>query len=110
MSTPRLRPRRLDLRTGLVDLSHGAGGRASTQLIDEIFRATFDNTPLNQCNDQAAFDVPAGRMVMSTDGYVISPLFFPGGDIGSLAVHGTHDGHRPCRSRAGPIRQLRPPG
>jgi hydrogenase expression/formation protein HypE len=74
---------------GLVDLSHGAGGRATAQLIDEIFREAFDNPFLNQGNDQAAFDVPAGRMVMSTDGYVIWPLFFPGGDIGSLAVHGT---------------------
>ncbi len=108
MSTPRLRPRRLDLRTGLVDLSHGAGGRASTQLIDEIFRAAFDNTLLNQCNDQAAFDMPGGRMVMSTDGYVISPLFFPGGDIGSLAVHGTINdlamaGARPLHLAAGYI-------
>jgi hydrogenase expression/formation protein HypE len=60
-----------------------------TQLIDEIFREAFDNPLLDQGNDQAAFDVSAGRMVMSTDGYVISPLFFPGGDIGSLAVHGT---------------------
>ncbi len=89
MSTKRLRPRRLDLRTGLVDLSHGAGGRASAQLIEEIFRTAFDNPLLNRGDDQAAFDVPAGGMVMSTDGYVISPLFFPGGDIGSLAVHGT---------------------
>ncbi len=59
------------------------------QLIDEIFRESFDNPFLDRGNDQAAFDVPAGRMVMSTDGYVISPLFFPGGNIGSLAVHGT---------------------
>jgi hydrogenase expression/formation protein HypE len=89
VSTPRLRTRRLDIRNGLIDLSHGAGGRASAQLIDEIFRAAFDNPILNRGDDQAAFDVPAGRMVISTDGYVISPLFFPGGDIGSLAVHGT---------------------
>lgn len=89
MSSPRLRARKLDIRGGLVDLSHGAGGRASAQLIDEIFRTAFDNPLLNQANDQAAFDVQAGRMVMSTDGYVIWPLFFPGGDIGSLAVHGT---------------------
>jgi hydrogenase expression/formation protein HypE len=89
VSSPRLRARKLDIRGGLVDLSHGAGGRASAQLIDEIFREAFDNPFLNQGNDQAAFDVPAGRMVMSTDGYVIWPLFFPGGDIGSLAVHGT---------------------
>jgi hydrogenase expression/formation protein HypE len=108
VSTPRLRPRRLDLRAGLVDLSHGAGGRASAQLIDEIFRAAFDNTLLNRGDDQAAFDVPAGRMVMSTDGYVISPLFFPGGDIGSLAVHGTINdlamaGARPLHMAAGYI-------
>jgi hydrogenase expression/formation protein HypE len=89
VSTPRLRTRRLDIRNGLIDLSHGAGGRASAQLIDEIFRVAFDNPILNRGDDQAAFDVPAGRMVISTDGYVISPLFFPGGDIGSLAVHGT---------------------
>jgi hydrogenase expression/formation protein HypE len=89
VSSPRLRARKLDVRSGLVDLSHGAGGRASTQLIDDIFRPAFDNPLLDQGTDQAAFDVPAGRMVMSTDGYVISPLFFPGGDIGSLAVHGT---------------------
>ena len=89
MNAPRLRARKLDIRGGLVDLSHGAGGRASAQLIDEIFREAFDNPFLNQGNDQAAFDVAAGRMVMSTDGYVIWPLFFPGGDIGSLAVHGT---------------------
>jgi hydrogenase expression/formation protein HypE len=86
---PRLRGRRLDIRRGRVDLSHGAGGRAMAQLIDEIFRPAFDNPFLNQGNDQAVFDVAAGRMVISTDGYVISPLFFPGGDIGSLAVHGT---------------------
>ncbi len=89
MNEPRLRTRRLDIRRGLVDLSHGAGGRAMAQLIDEIFRPAFDNPFLNQGNDQAAFDVPGGRMVMSTDAYVISPLFFPGGDIGSLAVNGT---------------------
>jgi len=89
VSPPRLRARKLDIRNGLVDLSHGAGGRASAQLIDEIFREAFDNPLLNQGNDQAAFDVAAGRMVMSTDGYVIWPLFFPGGDIGSLSVHGT---------------------
>ncbi len=89
MSAPRLRTRGLDIRNARVDLSHGAGGRATAQLIDEIFRPAFANPYLDQGNDQAAFQVAAGRMVMSTDGYVISPLFFPGGDIGSLAVHGT---------------------
>ena len=60
-----------------------------SQLIAEIFHAALDNEWLRRGNDQAAFDVSHGRMVMTTDGYVISPLFFPGGDIGSLAVHGT---------------------
>jgi hydrogenase expression/formation protein HypE len=81
--------RKLDLKNGRVDLSHGAGGRAMAQLIEDIFHNAFDNDWLSACNDQSAFDVPAGRMVMTTDAYVVSPLFFPGGDIGSLAVHGT---------------------
>ncbi|MFL9500506.1 hydrogenase expression/formation protein HypE [Rhodopseudomonas palustris] len=85
----RIRRRKLDLAHGRVDLSHGAGGRAMAHLISEIFHAAFDNPMLRAGNDQAAFDVAAGRMVMTTDGYVVSPLFFPGGDIGSLAVHGT---------------------
>ena len=72
-----------------VDLGHGAGGRAMARLISDIFLDSLDNEYLRQGNDQAAFQVEGGRMVMTTDGYVISPLFFPGGDIGSLAVHGT---------------------
>lgn len=70
-------------------MSYGSGGRAMAQLIDGVFIKHFDNELLRQGNDQAAFDVDAGRMVITTDGHVISPLFFPGGDIGSLAVHGT---------------------
>jgi len=82
--------RKLDLKHGRVDMSHGAGGRAMADLITGIFRAAFANEWLDQGNDQASFPTPAGgRMVMTTDGYVVSPLFFPGGDIGSLAVHGT---------------------
>ncbi|HVY15125.1 MAG TPA: hydrogenase expression/formation protein HypE [Rhodopila sp.] len=81
--------RGLDLRNGRIDLSHGSGGRAMAQLIADIFHAALDNPWLRRGNDQAAFEVAAGRMVMTTDAYVVSPLFFPGGDIGSLAVHGT---------------------
>ena len=81
--------RKPDFKAGRVDLSHGAGGRAMGRLIEDIFHAAFDNAWLRADNDQSAFDVGAGRMVMSTDGYVVSPLFFPGGDIGKLAVHGT---------------------
>ncbi len=79
----------LDLKHGRVDMMHGSGGRAMAQLIDELFAAQFDNEWLNQQNDQAAFDLPPGRVVMATDSHVVSPLFFPGGDIGSLSVHGT---------------------
>ena len=79
----------LDFKHGVVDMTHGGGGRAMAQLVDELFVAAFDNDMLRQRNDQASFAVEAGRMVMTTDGYVISPLFFPGGDIGSLSVHGT---------------------
>ena len=90
MSVARRRfPVRLDVRNGFVDMSHGAGGRAMAQLIDELFVRHFDNDLLRQGNDNASFDVAGGRMVMSVDGHVISPLFFPGGDIGSLAIHGT---------------------
>ena len=81
--------RPLDLRHGRVDMGHGAGGRASAQLVEELFLAAFDNPWLRQGNDQAGFDVGAGRMVMATDAHVVSPLFFPGGDIGCLSVHGT---------------------
>ena len=89
MSAPRLRNRKLDIKSGRVDLSHGSGGRAMAQLISEIFVAHFANDLLAQGNDQAVFPSPPGRLAMTTDGYVVSPLFFPGGNIGSLAVHGT---------------------
>ncbi len=81
--------RPIDFRSGRVDMTHGGGGRATAQLVDELFLRTFDNEWLAQRNDQARFRVPAGRMVVSTDCHVVSPLFFPGGDIGCLSVHGT---------------------
>ncbi len=83
-----LRP--LDIKQGRVDMNHGAGGRAGAQLVEELFARAFDNAALRQGNDGALLDMPAEhRLVMATDGHVISPLFFPGGDIGCLAVHGT---------------------
>ena len=89
MATDRRFPVRLDIRHGTVDLSHGSGGRAMAQLIQDLFQHHLDNELLRQGNDQALFQPPPGRMVISTDGHVIAPIFFPGGDIGSLAVHGT---------------------
>ena len=81
--------RPLDFRNGVVELAHGSGGRAMAQLIDELFARKLSNGWLDQGNDQACIDLPPGRVAVSTDSFVISPLFFPGGDIGSLAVHGT---------------------
>ena len=70
-------------------MAHGGGGRAMGRLIDELFASHFDNPWLAAGNDAAALELPAGRLAMATDSHVVSPLFFPGGDIGSLAVHGT---------------------
>jgi len=72
-----------------IDMTHGSGGRAMAQLIEQLFAKAFDNPALAESNDQARLDAPKGRLAFSTDSFVISPLFFPGGDIGSLAVHGT---------------------
>jgi hydrogenase expression/formation protein HypE len=84
-----LRP--LDFKRGCIEMNHGAGGRVGAQLVDELFARAFDNEFLRQGNDGARLPVvpPGHRLVMATDAHVISPLFFPGGDIGSLAVHGT---------------------
>jgi hydrogenase expression/formation protein HypE len=81
--------RGLDIKNGRVDMSHGSGGRAMAQLIEEMFAAAFDNEFLRQGNDGALLPLAQGRLVMATDAHVVSPLFFPGGDIGCLSVHGT---------------------
>ncbi len=74
---------------GRVDMNHGSGGRATTQLVEELFLRAFDNEWLRPMDDQARCDLPPGRLVVATDAHVVSPLFFPGGDIGGLSVHGT---------------------
>ncbi len=86
--------RPLDLKHGRVDLTHGSGGRAMVQLISELFARHLGNEYLGQGNDGAVLPAPLldgkpARLVMSTDSHVVSPLFFPGGDIGCLSVHGT---------------------
>jgi len=81
--------KRLDLSHGVVEMSHGSGGRAMAQLVEQLFRRHLANPLLDTGNDAAVFSVPPGRLAVSTDAHVISPLFFPGGDIGRLAVHGT---------------------
>lgn len=77
-----------------VQLAHGGGGRRMRQLIEEVFLPAFANPTLLARHDSAVVDVvtdaaPRGRIALTTDGYVVKPLFFPGGDIGRLAVFGT---------------------
>ncbi len=72
-----------------VLLAHGGGGKLMHQLLEKIFAPAFANPILDSCHDSAAFEVPLGRLAFTTDSYVVRPLFFPGGDIGSMAVYGT---------------------
>ncbi len=72
-----------------VQLAHGGGGSLMNQLIEKMFLASFDSAPLKQRHDSAMLDLPRGRIAFTTDSYVIRPLFFPGGDIGKLAIFGT---------------------
>ncbi len=81
--------RALNIKRGHVDLSHGGGGRAMLQLVRELFARHLDNDVLARGDDGAVLPAPGGRLVLTTDSHVVSPLFFPGGDIGCLAVHGT---------------------
>ena len=81
--------RALNIKRGHVDLSHGGGGRAMLQLVRELFARHLGNEYLAQGNDGALLPAPAGRLVLTTDSHVVAPLFFPGGDIGCLSVHGT---------------------
>jgi len=75
--------------TEQIVLGHGSGGKMAADLIAKTFLPAFDNPALRAGDDGAVVDVPAGRIVLSTDSHVVAPLFFPGGDIGHLAVCGT---------------------
>ena len=70
-------------------LDHGSGGLASQQLIAELFLKHLDNKTLHSLEDSAILQNRRGRLAFTTDSYVVDPIFFPGGDIGKLAVHGT---------------------
>jgi hydrogenase expression/formation protein HypE len=72
-----------------VLLAHGGGGRLMRDLIEKMFIAAFDNEALRTRHDSAQLDLARGKFAFTTDSYVVQPLFFPGGDIGSLAIHGT---------------------
>ncbi len=96
------------LATDQVTLSHGAGGRASRDLIESVFLGHLGNPALDPLDDSAVLGISPGtsRLAFSTDSFVVKPLFFPGGDIGKLAVHGTVNdlavsGARPLALSAG---------
>jgi hydrogenase expression/formation protein HypE len=72
-----------------VLMAHGGGGKLMHQLLERVFGAAFANPILDARHDSAQFSVPPGKLAMTTDSYVVRPLFFPGGDIGSMAIHGT---------------------
>jgi hydrogenase expression/formation protein HypE len=72
-----------------IVMGHGAGGRMMADLIEHLFAPAFENEWLAQMGDSTTLELPPGKTAFTTDSFVISPLFFPGGNIGELAVHGT---------------------
>jgi hydrogenase expression/formation protein HypE len=72
-----------------IVLGHGSGGKLSAELIDRIFVSRFRNPTLERMDDQAALEIGGARLAFTTDSFVVTPIFFPGGDIGTLAVNGT---------------------
>jgi hydrogenase expression/formation protein HypE len=72
-----------------IVMGHGGGGKLGNELVEHLFLPAFRNPALENLGDAAVLDLPAGRLAMSTDSFVVQPLFFPGGSIGELAVNGT---------------------
>src|SRR4029453_14632444 len=87
------------LATARVTLAHGAGGRMTQPLIDKVFRPAFANAALDAAHDGAAVSAGGARLAFTTDSYVVRPLFFPGGNIGDLAVNGTVNDLAMCGAR-----------
>jgi hydrogenase expression/formation protein HypE len=77
------------MNSGTIHLDQGSGGRATHELVQTIFVNVLENEYLREMNDSALVELHSGRIAMTTDSYVVDPIFFPGGNIGSLAVHGT---------------------
>lgn len=78
----------MDNNQKTITLAHGAGGRQTSELIDSVFKEHFSNPDLT-ADDAAVLTAPRGRMAMTTDGFIVSPPFFPGGNIGKLSICGT---------------------
>jgi hydrogenase expression/formation protein HypE len=82
-----------------IQMAHGGGGRLSQQLVEEVFLPAFANPALGARHDGARLEFGALRLAFSTDSYVVKPMFFPGGDIGTLAVNGTVNDLAMCGAR-----------
>ncbi|WP_243417973.1 hydrogenase expression/formation protein HypE [Actinomycetospora cinnamomea] len=95
----RARRRRPRVREERITLAHGAGGKATRTLVEAVFVDAFRNPVLEQLEDGAAVSVGGARLAFTTDSFVVSPLFFPGGDIGDLAVNGTVNDLAMCGAR-----------
>ncbi|HEY9522591.1 MAG TPA: hydrogenase expression/formation protein HypE [Thermopolyspora sp.] len=95
----RARRRKPVVREDRITLAHGSGGKATHTLIDAVFLDAFRNPWLEPLDDGANLPVGSARAVLTTDSYVVSPLFFPGGDIGDLAVNGTVNDLAVCGAR-----------
>ncbi|MBO0808971.1 MAG: hypothetical protein J2P32_11810, partial [Actinobacteria bacterium] len=85
----RARRRRPRVREERITMSHGAGGKATQTLIEAVFLDAFGNPLLAELEDAARLAVGGARLALTTDSFVVSPLFFPGGNIGDLAINGT---------------------
>jgi hydrogenase expression/formation protein HypE len=83
------RRRRPKVREERITMAHGSGGKATRTLVEAVFVDAFSNVLLDPLEDAAQLHVNGSRVALTTDSYVVSPLFFPGGDIGDLAVNGT---------------------
>ena len=115
----RARARKARIKEERITMSHGAGGKATQTLVEALFLESFHNPALERLEDQAMLDIGGARLAFTTDSFVVSPLFFPGGNIGDLAVNGTVNdlavsGARPVSLSAGfileegfPIEDLR---
>jgi hydrogenase expression/formation protein HypE len=82
-----------------VVMGHGSGGKLTSDLIQAFFLPAFQNPYLSQLNDQAVLEIGGSRVAFTTDSFVVSPIFFPGGDIGSLAINGTINDLAMCGAR-----------
>jgi hydrogenase expression/formation protein HypE len=82
-----------------ITLAHGSGGKLTHQLIEDIIRPAFSNPLLDSMHDGAVFEAGGCRLAFSTDSFVVDPIFFPGGDIGTLAVNGTINDLAMCGAR-----------